>query len=406
MAAPTSIPSLAKPAEPKAPDVQGSAPSSMPSMMGSVVPGQTALDGIPSLQKPSQSALSKFGHGLEKVGEIAGSAVAPGLFEKIPGTTLNKEFEQNRADKLAGEEAETGLKNAQAGNLEKQGEEIDWTPLGETEPVKVRFGDIGRLESGKQRALASEENADTRAQTSEQNTGATIASREKVAGENNEEKEKANQTREDIAGQSNATREAIAAEQAQAAERRVSLQNETRKQIAAEHEAAAAGTAGSPGKLTAANKGRAEFAGTVLEQLPPIYKEIDDIKDKIGPAAGRWNDFWVNKGGINDPAYAGLDQDLGLLASAVAVMHFGARGGGQAFIQSLKKDFGEAQSPEDLKARIESASKWAKGYQDMGQPKNTPGGGDTVTMYRGGKEYNIPKGQEDAFTKAGGSKTK
>jgi hypothetical protein len=119
-------------------------------------------------------------------------------------------------------------------------------------------------------------------------------------------------------------------------------------------------------KLTAANQGRKEFASSVLEQIPPIDKEIDDIAAETGPAAGRWNQWWVNKAGVNDPAFAGLDEDLGLLASAIAVMHFGARGGGQQFIQSLKHDFSQAQSPEDLKARIQSAYKWGQGYATMG----------------------------------------
>jgi hypothetical protein len=121
--------------------------------------------------------------------------------------------------------------------------------------------------------------------------------------------------------------------------------------------------------LSAANRGRAEFAKTVIDQVPALNSEIDALSDKIGPGAGRWNDFWVNKAGANDPAFAGLDQDLGLYASAVAVTHFGARGGGQHFIEALKKDFSQAQSPEDLKARIASANKWLTGYANMGEKK-------------------------------------
>lgn len=121
---------------------------------------------------------------------------------------------------------------------------------------------------------------------------------------------------------------------------------------------------------TAASRTMAEMAGSVKQEIPRITAEVKALKDKIGPGAGRWNDLWVNKAGLDDPQFAKLDQDLDLLASAVVRTHFGARGG-MAYQQALKKNFGEAQSPEDLIARIGSAEDWINTY--AGMKRTTPG---------------------------------
>jgi len=112
-AAPTSIPKVGQ-----APDVP-----SQPTATGMPQLGDQTIDynqGIPTLQKPHQSVLSKIGHGLETAGEAAGTAVIPGVMAAIPGTRLNKEQQQNRGEKMAGEESETGLRKAQTGEAEAE----------------------------------------------------------------------------------------------------------------------------------------------------------------------------------------------------------------------------------------------------------------------------------------------
>lgn len=126
----------------------------------------------------------------------------------------------------------------------------------------------------------------------------------------------------------------------------------------------------------ASTKGTAEFAKTVSEIEPTIVDEVSNLSDKIGPAEGRWNQLWVNKGGMNDPDFAGLDQDLKMYATAIVRVHFGLRGG-QTIVAQLQKEFSEAQSPEDLKSRIEHANKWVESYAKMrnikpGNSQNTP----------------------------------
>ena len=119
---------------------------------------------------------------------------------------------------------------------------------------------------------------------------------------------------------------------------------------------------------SAQSRSMSEMASSVLEQTPRLLSEIDQLRSKLGPGAGRWNELWVNKGGFNDPAFAGLDSDLDLYSSALVRTHFGARGG-QQYREELRKQFREAQSPEDLKSRIEHADEWIQGYANIGKNK-------------------------------------
>jgi hypothetical protein len=117
---------------------------------------------------------------------------------------------------------------------------------------------------------------------------------------------------------------------------------------------------------TNTTRSRGEMASTVVKHIPTLNSEIDGISSEIGPVAGRWNDWWVNKAGVNDPKFAALDQDLFLFASGIAVAHFGARGGGAKYIEALEQRFRTAQSPEDLKARIASSESWMMDYAAAG----------------------------------------
>jgi hypothetical protein len=115
---------------------------------------------------------------------------------------------------------------------------------------------------------------------------------------------------------------------------------------------------------TAQTRNMADMAQTVLPQMNSVNQEVDQLAQSIGPAIGRWNELLTNKGGTDYPQFAKLDTDLDLLASAIVRTHFGSRGG-QQYREELKKMFGEAQSPDDLKARIAGANGWLQGYAHM-----------------------------------------
>ena len=132
-----------------------------------------------------------------------------------------------------------------------------------------------------------------------------------------------------------------------------------------------------PPKPTSQTQNMAQMAQTVLPMANNLIAEVGQLKGSIGPAVGRWNQLMVNKGGKDFPEFAGLDTDLDLFASALVRTHFGARGG-QGYREELKKQFNEAQSPEDLINRIQHADEWIKGYANMGgrgAPPQTTGGG-------------------------------
>lgn len=131
-----------------------------------------------------------------------------------------------------------------------------------------------------------------------------------------------------------------------------------------------------------------EMAETVIPMANNVRSEVQQLAQQVGPAAGRWNQLMVNKGGADFPEFAGLDTDLDLLASAIVRTHFGARGG-QQYREELRRMFGEAQSPEDLISRIDHADSWLKGYAQAGGVKpqagaaqSGPKSGDVVDGYR------------------------
>lgn len=119
-----------------------------------------------------------------------------------------------------------------------------------------------------------------------------------------------------------------------------------------------------PPKPTSTSLTMAQMATTVTPEIQRVSKEVDTTAAALGPLTGRWNEVMVGKVGVDNPAVAGLQQDLFLLASAVVRTHFGAKGG-QEYIQALENYFRLSQSPDDLKARIASSEEWIDRYAGM-----------------------------------------
>lgn len=133
---------------------------------------------------------------------------------------------------------------------------------------------------------------------------------------------------------------------------------------------------------TAQSRNMGEMASTVLQQTPRIIDEVKTLQNKFGPAAGRWNELYANKIGADDPEFTGLDSDLDLLSSAIVRTHFGAKGG-QQYREALKKQFGEAQTADDLISRIQHADEWIQGYAKMaGHGGGGPQVGDVVKGFK------------------------
>jgi hypothetical protein len=155
-----------------------------------------------------------------------------------------------------------------------------------------------------------------------------------------------------------------------------------------------------PPKPTSSMLTQGQMAQTIQPMIPQIQSEVQKLAQEIGPGAGRWNNYWVNKGGINDPAFAGLNQDLQLFATALGKAHFGASMP-EGFVNDMMRDFGTAQSPEDLQARLEHAEGWINGYAARvggGNPKTPPANNST-------KPLTLQEAQQ-YLQKAGGDATK
>lgn len=103
------------------------------------------------------------------------------------------------------------------------------------------------------------------------------------------------------------------------------------------------------------------------EGIPGTIKEIQDLKDDLGPIAGRWNDFVQGKVGMDNPKFAGLRADLLMLSSAVALAH--ARG---RLPENLREEFDRAinapkQTPENLISTLQHIQPWLERASTMGQ---------------------------------------
>jgi hypothetical protein len=108
------------------------------------------------------------------------------------------------------------------------------------------------------------------------------------------------------------------------------------------------------------------------EGIPGAIKEIQELKDELGPVAGRWNDFMQGKVGLDNPKFAGLRADLLMLSSAVALAH--ARG---RLPENLREEFDRAinapkQTPDNLVSTLQHIQPWLERASTMGQVETTP----------------------------------
>lgn len=120
--------------------------------------------------------------------------------------------------------------------------------------------------------------------------------------------------------------------------------------------------------------GRAE---TVVAMAPEVLSRIDALAPKLGPLEGRWNEFMQGKVGSDDPDFAALRSDLLMMSSAVALAHAQGR-----LPENLRLEFDNAinspkQTPENLKATINTMLPWLQKMQQQGKP-NAPQGNAPV----------------------------
>ena len=137
--------------------------------------------------------------------------------------------------------------------------------------------------------------------------------------------------------------------------------------------------------------GRAE---TVVAMAPEVLSRIDALAPKMGPIAGRWNDFMQGKVGSDDPDFAALRSDLLMMSSAVALAHAQGR-----LPENLREEFDRAinapkQTPQNLKATINAMLPWLQQMQHQGQPnQNAPTTPRPANVPEGYELKDGPKGR-------------
>jgi hypothetical protein len=111
--------------------------------------------------------------------------------------------------------------------------------------------------------------------------------------------------------------------------------------------------------------GRAE---TVLAMAPEVLQRIDATANEMGPLSGRWDKFMQGTIGAPDVPMAQLRSDLLMMSSAVALAHAQGR-----LPENLRQEFDHAinapnQTPENLKATIQTMIPWLQKMQEQGKP--------------------------------------
>lgn len=118
---------------------------------------------------------------------------------------------------------------------------------------------------------------------------------------------------------------------------------------------------------TASTKTTAATAEGILKNLPRTRQEIDKVQAQLGPAAGRWNDFWTGKVGVSNADLNKLRTDLEFINSGVVKAHIGARGSKEVREAFTNLNNSKFQSPENMKAFLDTAEQWMKTYSEAGK---------------------------------------
>jgi hypothetical protein len=103
-----------------------------------------------------------------------------------------------------------------------------------------------------------------------------------------------------------------------------------------------------------------QTAPKVLDLAQRVKADISTQVDNLGPAAGRWNEFWTEKVGAPNPGFKKLQTDVGLLSTLLMRMHVGARGGVE-IMNHFKDMFNNGkQSAENMNAAVDAVIEYAQ----------------------------------------------
>ncbi len=281
-------------------------------------------------------------HGWKKGLDIAGQILAPRIEAAIPGSPGNYQRQLQQAE---------GLSNAQ-------------------QRQQLTSSEIDRNTAEAERARRTPETAEQKAEAAKDVIGAKTAATEEIIGK-----------KADIAGEAAGKKAQTASDlEAQKQKNRKELQTmrgAIQRELKADKGAAGAGGT----KVTPRIQAMADMSRATLPRIDSLMGETQAVQDMLGPALGRWNDFWTGKVGAPNPRFAHYMDEMAFLESAITLAHSQGRVSNLIFEQFKKVFNSGKQAPENMMEALKVAKEWLSGYAEMapsGIP-NTPSGGKGVT---------------------------
>lgn len=145
---------------------------------------------------------------------------------------------------------------------------------------------------------------------------------------------------------------------------------------------------------TANVKTRGQVAGQVRAHMPEMEAQLTKLAadGKLGPLAGRFEEFLTGKIGADDPEYAAFRANLGMFKSGTVMAHFGARGGVQMLDYFKQLIDSGKHGPENIRATLGQLDSYMKTYEEGAKytPKNPKFGGGESKNQTGGYSSDNP----------------
>ena len=145
---------------------------------------------------------------------------------------------------------------------------------------------------------------------------------------------------------------------------------------------------------------------SVLQLIKQSRTDMKNALSALGPAAGRWSQFYSGKVGASNPEFRRLMTDIGLLQTRLMKMHVGARGGVEMMTHFRQYFDAAKDSPENLNAAFNAVEEYAKEVgSPMAEQKKAIGAGVQTpnknskgwmlhTDAQGNKAYVSPDGKQ------------
>jgi hypothetical protein len=190
-----------------------------------------------------------------------------------------------------------------------------------------------------------------------------------------------NEGARDVANTKAKTAEEISRERTESSERVAKGHDLVRGEVARLHEQGANARAKDPNALTNTMKTMKQQAQSTLPGIDRALDETEKVAGKLGPAEGRWNEFWQGKVGTADPEFAHYKDEIAMVSSAVTLAHARGRMSNELFEHFNKMFDAGKQAPENMVQALNVAKEWLGEYATMGE---TPATGGAAQSQAGG----------------------